>query len=306
MKVLKCALAVSLAFATTGAVFASTGGSGIAGTRHDFATRTNFLGSQVLRPGTANTVGLCSYCHTPHSALATSLLWNKEMSANTFTWSDAVDGATTGGTSYSSMSPSYKGPTVKCLACHDGSVAVGDVAMYKGSVSPSLNTFKVGDQPTDYAGKTYAASGTDSRPQYKIGTGGSMNGNHPVGMPYPELGGATYNGKAMGANVVVSEFQPLATAHQVTATSTGGGLAASTLAPVAAGGGSAASLIKLYTDTAGAGVIRAGTAAGVTGMECSTCHDPHNKQTVDDWMLRGTAQGSTQASGYICLQCHIK
>lgn len=297
MRVLKSVVAVSLALATIGAAMASSGGKGILGTRHDFATRINFLGSQVESPGVANTVGQCSYCHTPHSALQTSLLWNKKMSAATFTWDDAT---TTGGTGFASMAPGYKGPTVKCLACHDGSVAIGDVAMYKGKAR-NANTFKVGDQPTDYSGKTWTAA--DARPQYKVGAGGLMAGTHPVGMAYP-FGQATstYNGTTTGGEVVLAEF--VTNPHQVTPTSVGGGLAASTASPVAEGGGTAASLIKLYTDTGG--VIKAGTNAGTTGMECSTCHDPHNKQTVDDWLLRGQAQGSTQTGGYICLQCHIK
>lgn len=285
MRVSKRVLLLSLALTASGIALAATPGAGIIGTRHDFATRINFLGSQVLTPGVADVVGQCSFCHTPHSASSTSLLWNKTMSANTFTWNDAT--TTTGGTAFASMAPGYKGPTVKCLACHDGSVAVGDVAMYKGKVNPIVNTFKVGDQPTDYTGKTWTAA--DARPQYKVGAGGVMNGTHPVGMAYPQgQAPSTYNATTTGANVVLAEFQPAP--HQVTPTSVGG--AATT------------SLIKMYTDTGG--VITAGANPGTTGMECSTCHDPHNKQTTDDWLLRGKNQGSTQAAGYICLQCHIK
>ncbi len=68
--------------------------------------------------------------------------------------------------------------------------------------------------------------------------------------------------------------------------------------------GTSNSLIKLYSDNGGN--PKAGTAAGTTGMECSTCHDPHNKQTTEDWMLRAKNTGSTKAQGYICVQCHIK
>lgn len=295
MKLTKSALLVALALSFTGAAMASVGGAGIKGTRHDFATRTNFLGSQVTSAGVADQVGLCSFCHTPHSAQSTALLWNKKMSANTFTWDDAT---TTGGTNFASMAPGYKGATVKCLACHDGSVAVGDVTLYKGKVAPVVNTFKVGDQPTDYTGKTWTSA--DARPQYKVGAGGLMAGTHPVGMAYP-FGQAvnTYNATTTGGEVVLAEFDT--NPHQVTPTSIGGG---TTVTATSQGGGSADSLIKLYNDVGG--VMKAGTAAGTTGMECSTCHDPHNKQTTEDWLLRAKNQGSTKAQGYICLQCHIK
>jgi len=302
MKVSKSVLAVSLALATCGAAMASTGGAGIYNTRHDFAVRSNFLGSQSVNPGVVNQVGQCAFCHTPHSAQSSLLLWNKSPSTNTFTWSDASTG-TTGGTDWASMDgATYKGPTAKCLACHDGSVAVGDVSVYKGSLNAQANSFKVGDQPTDFAGKTWTSA--DARPHYKVGAGGDMKGSHPVGMPYPDQAGASYNSIVVGTGVVLGEFQPLNVAHQVTASSLGGGLAVSAAAPVAGGGGNQASLIKLYVDD-GQNIV-AGATAGLTGIECSTCHDPHNKQTVDDWLLRGQNQGSTQTGGYICLQCHIK
>lgn len=299
MKVTKSVLLVALALSVSGVAMASKGGAGIKGTRHDFATRTNFLGSQTIgTAGAADQVGLCSFCHTPHSALSTSLLWNKSYSAATFTWDDAT---TTGGTTFATMAPGYKGASVKCLACHDGSVAVGDVAMYKGKArtgTANVNSFKVGDQPTDYSGKTWTAA--DARPQYKVGAGGLMAGTHPVGMAYPFGQVAnTYNSTTTGGDVVLTEFDT--NPHQVVPTSVGGGISSTA---TALGGGTADSLIKLYNDVGG--VMKAGTHAGTTGMECSTCHDPHNKQTTEDWLLRAKNQGSTKADGYICLQCHIK
>lgn len=304
MKAWKKALLVSLATATPAVALASTPGAGIVGTRHDFATRANFLGTQVPGtmdspivgsgatwvPGDANVVGQCSFCHTPHSAQSTLLLWNKTLSANTFTYDEVT---TTAGTNYSSMGPAYKGPTVKCLACHDASVSIGDVSMYKGKArvgAATVNTFKVGDTPTSFtntAGTVKTFTDADARPQYRVGVGGDLSGTHPVGMVYP-LGQATgtYNSTTPGPDIVYTEFQ--SNPHNPTATAGVAGTAT----------------IKLYQDTGT--TIKAGTAPGATGMECSTCHDPHNKQTTDDWLLRGKAQGSTQASGYICLQCHIK
>jgi hypothetical protein len=256
------ALVVGLALTGPVVAMAATPGAGILGTRHDFATRAEYMATQtdghgVLVPAT-DSVGQCSYCHTPHSAISTSLLWNHTLSGSTFTWDEAT---TTGGTAYASLAPSYKGPTVKCLSCHDGSVAIGDVALYMEGPG-NFNTFKITGGP-------------------QIGSGGSMKGNHPVGMAYP-YGQAvnTYNSTTTGPNVALTEFQ----ADPTVAT--------------------ANAKIKLYNNTGGN--ITGGAATGTSGLECSTCHDPHNKQTTDDLFLRGKLAGSTQAGGYICLQCHIK
>ena len=258
MKLTIKALAISVALAFPVAAFAVVvPGAGLAGTDHDFTG----LASNTT------TIGLCSYCHTPHSAISTSLLWNHKLSANTFAWDDAK---TTGGTNYASLAPTYKGPTVKCLSCHDGSVAIGDVAVYKGA--PGVyNPDKVGGDPVP----------TPAMTAKMIGAGGNMKGNHPVGMPYP-FGQATstYNGITVGANVTLQEFDA---------------------APTSSG---AIAAIRLFNDTGT--LITAGAVAGKSGMECSTCHDPHNKAATDDFFLRGKIAGADKAGGYICLQCHVK
>ena len=239
--------------------------AGLLGTVHDFASGTGdgagYMATQV--GGTAgNTVGLCSFCHTPHSAQTTQLLWNHKPSASTFTWDVAT---TSGGTAFPSLGSTYTGPTVKCLSCHDGTIAIGDVSMYKQAAG-LYNQFKITDPVFQIA---------------KGAVGGNMKGNHPVGMPYPYSGAvSTYAGITTGGQVVIADFQGN---------------------PVNQNG----QKIKLYND-AGTNQIVAGANPGKTGIECSSCHDPHNKQATDDWFLRAKVAGSTAADGYICLQCHIK
>lgn len=298
MKVLKSVLAVSLALATCGAAIASDGGAGMINGRHDFVNRSNFLGAQAGGPGV--TVGLCTYCHTPHSAVTTALLWNRRAVATVYTWDEAK---TSAGTPYAEIEGvTNKGPSVKCLACHDASVAIGDVAWYKGKDNVVYNSFKVGDQPTDYDGVTFAE--TAARPQFVIGSGGAlgMKGNHPVAMPYPDQPDASYGG--VTSQAVVADYRAPADAHQVSPTTVGGGKEGGT-GKYRVIAGAENSYVKLYQQV-GTNAPVAGVAAGNTGIECSSCHDPHNKQTVDDWMLRGKAQGSSVADGYICVQCHSK
>jgi Doubled CXXCH motif (Paired_CXXCH_1) len=240
-------------------------GTGMLGTPHDFAS----AGGNGIVSNEPTGVGLCTYCHTPHKAISTQLLWNHTLSASTFSWDVAK---TTAGTTLPSfVGTTYKGPTAKCLSCHDGTVAVGDVAWYKETARTAgneLTTLKMGDID----------------PIFVIAAGsipGNLAGNHPVAHPYPAGGtGSTYNGSTTGSAAVLSEWQPN---------------------PTLLG----AARIRLFNDD-GTGAITAGVVSGKTGIECSSCHDPHNKATVDDFFLRGKAQGSTQADGYLCLQCHIK
>ncbi len=224
-------------------------GAGLAATKHDFTT---------LAPGPPP-VGLCTFCHTPHNANIQSLLWNHTLSANNFTW--AAGSVTIGGTSYSSFNgATYKGPSAKCLSCHDGSVAIGDVGWWNGGVPGApLSNIKI-------TGANQKATVT-----------GDMTGNHPVAMPFP-FGGVvnTYNTVTNGAASVGSGWQA---------------------DPTATG-------IRLYVDD-GSGNISAGTNAGTTGIECTSCHDPHNGSDVDDvFFLRGNL--GTNTANYICVKCHLK
>jgi predicted CXXCH cytochrome family protein len=56
---------------------------------------------------------------------------------------------------------------------------------------------------------------------------------------------------------------------------------------------------KVYHDD-GAGNIANGPVVGTSGIECGSCHDPHNGAGVEDArFLRGTA-------GEICSKCHVR
>jgi len=248
MKTIKLVLVLALiALLPVIARGAPAPGAGIAGTAHDFYAGT-FL--------TNTTIGECTFCHTPHKALQTALLWNHTLSSATFKWDDTT---TTAGTTYPTIAgATYKGPTAKCLSCHDGSVAVGDVAWF--------------DEKAQVVDATKI---TDATHQVGAGVGNNMAGNHPVAMPYPYNNLANkYNGSTTGSAATLTEWQ------------------ATPVTPV-----------KLYNDD-GSGNISGGPAAGKSGIECSSCHDPHNKASTGDMFLRGTLNGNTTA--YICLKCHIK
>jgi len=222
---------------------------GLVGTAHDFS-------GEIANGATS---GLCTFCHTPHQAQQQNLLWNRALATGTnYTW--GAGAVTTGGTLYPTFQgATYNGTTVKCLSCHDGSVAVGEVAWWAGAPATFPGRPAIGD------------------PTFQVGLGGDMNGNHPVAMPYPfnNVLGNTYNGQTTGVGVVL---------EWVADPQTNG--------------------IRLYNDD-GAGNISAGAVAGQTGIECASCHDPHNGSTVQDiFFLRGTIGGA--APNYICTKCHAK
>jgi len=230
-------------------------GTGIYGTRHDF-TGTGFFTTVSGLP-----IGLCTICHTPHSAFTTSLLWNQKMTTAIFTWGDVTE--TTGHTTLPSSA--RHGSSTKCLSCHDGTVSVGDTAVFNGSVGGVSATYPAGTLVTRIAAGLYG-----------IGHNGNMSGNHPIAVPYPlNTTSSTYNGITTGSSVNLNEFV------------------------------ASPSVVKLYSDD-GSGNISPGPQAGKTGIECSSCHDPHNRQVQDISFLRAKISGSTQADGYLCLQCHIK
>ncbi len=248
MKTLRFLGLVALVVLAPAAAWAFTPGTGIAGTPHDFSSK-------------GGGVGVCTFCHTPHRAIQTLLLWNHTLSTNTFSWD--VPSTTAGTTFPTFKGDTYKGPTAKCLSCHDGSVAVGDIAWWLEGKPAILDNTKY-EWPD-----AFNVGATDGVP-------GSMKGNHPVAMPFPfQAAKNTYNSVTTGNGIVLGEWQSDPQTLN----------------------------IRLFNDD-GSGAITAGAVATKTGIECSSCHDPHNKASVDDLFLRGEVKGTTTA--YICLKCHVK
>jgi Zn-finger protein len=251
---------------------ALAGGEGLAQTPHDFTPN----GTGELKVTAAGTVGLCTFCHTPHKASTTRLLWNHTLSGNSFSWQEATTAA---GTTLPTLGPTYKGASIMCLSCHDGSVAVGDVAWFAESPH-SGGSAMLGPitNPTFLTATGNAAGNMGSAVAVT-----NLAGNHPVGIPYPFKQVAnTYNGITSGGALVMTAYQADPTALT-------------------------SANIRLYQDDGGGNMVPttlsySGTGAGI---ECSSCHDPHNKSSVDDLFLRGKLTGSVQSDGYICLQCHL-
>lgn len=220
MRIIKILAATALTLASAAAIAGQAPGTGITATKHDWSATS---GQTLLlwmsgpkdaqgnvTPGTYNNgvayidpatgkqgttkvqFGLCTKCHTPHQAKSTNLLWNHTLTVTNYSWDQP---ATTAGTQYATFKgDTYKGPTTKCLSCHDDSLASTDGVWFNRQV---------------VSGSKYVApAGTlNSGHEVAHGETGSMAGSHPVAMPYPLNGAANlYNGKTSGSEIEFTEF----------------------------------------------------------------------------------------------------
>jgi len=142
------------------------------------------------------TTGVCTFCHTPHRGYATQPAWNHALPGNTYTWNE---GTLASGTPFPTISPTWPGASRFCLSCHDGSTAIGAVALFNGRSW-------LGGQAID--------TDTHAGDNVQIGTvSGNLTNNHPFALPFP-YGGApsTYNGVTTSAGALAQSWQPDPTA----------------------------------------------------------------------------------------------
>jgi len=123
---------------------------------------------------TSTQTQICVFCHTPHRAAATKLLWNRT-STSAAGW---TAGNTTSGTGLPAAS-ALSAPSKNCLSCHDGTQSLGAVVNYQGAAA----SFTM-------SGAAVAATGFLNATAYQVGAGGNMDTNHPVSIPYK---GSLYN-----------------------------------------------------------------------------------------------------------------
>ncbi|MCF6358148.1 MAG: hypothetical protein L3J54_10120, partial [Draconibacterium sp.] len=115
----------------------------------------------VSGPGTVISTSeseVCIFCHTPHNSNAQAPLWNRNSSTATYT---IYDNAISSSLNASPTQPD--GSSILCLSCHDGTVALGEVA------SRTTDIF-------DGAGGKMPVGSTN------LGT--NLSNNHPISFVY--------------------------------------------------------------------------------------------------------------------------
>jgi predicted CXXCH cytochrome family protein len=122
----------------------------VVGSKHDLSMPPGVdggTGPGPIQSTDAGTTEICVFCHTPHNARAGAPLWNRSIRQASYTvyTSDvmadlgmtAEDPTDTGAAGYAVHTK-----TRICLSCHDGTIALGNLANWRGSPSnvPMLNT----------------------------------------------------------------------------------------------------------------------------------------------------------------------
>ena len=285
MKGLKLLLGTTLAVASFAAA-AYTPGAGITGTPHDWsatngtsllqwvdskgAITTYNTGNPYIDPATGKqgkvsvTIGQCTKCHTPHQAKSATLLWNHTLQATAYSWDVP---ATTAGTPYAKFSgDTYKGPTTKCLSCHDGLMASTDGMWFnRQSVS----------------GSKYVAAVGSLNSGHEVSEGADLSKTHPVAMPYPVNGTSNnYNFVNNGAQIEPSEWvaDPMATNKIRLFNDDGSG-------------------------NVTAGVVAG--RSGIECTSCHDVHNGARVKDVILLTGKLTG-ADRSPGGYICTQCHLK
>jgi predicted CXXCH cytochrome family protein len=152
--------------------------------------------------------------------------------------------------------------SMRCLSCHDGTVGLGDVNNMGGGTAGTIVM----------SGPVTAG--------YLVGNGAAGNemvNNHPVSIPYAGLTVGTVTSKAVADGTVGNYWQ-------------------------VASGASCSSPSGFCTAKAATGsfINLKGTVATALTVECSSCHEPHNKYG-GTYFLRVAAANSA-----LCLACHNK
>jgi len=151
-----------------GSLLTLTARAGIVGSPHDFS-------SQSWNTDPSDPATVCGTCHIPHHADSSVVpLWSHQTTASTFTMYNQAN------VPVSSMQASVKaspnGPSLACLSCHDGTVAINT---YGGNPA-------YGGAWTTHGPAAYITNGAN------LGT--DLTHSHPISFQYnPALVGTSPN-----------------------------------------------------------------------------------------------------------------
>ena len=148
----------AIAMAAAAAVFADP--LGIRNSKHDFS-----MTGSGGKYGSQDTNQVCIFCHAPHHAMSTQLVWNRSLpNAAAF---NVYGGPANPSPTFKATPQQPKSPSLRCLACHDGSVAVD---AFNAGRTWTARMPAIGD--INYPGSPYGAAGAN--------IGGNYAGNDNV------------------------------------------------------------------------------------------------------------------------------
>jgi len=268
--------------------------NGVVASRHNLGS----FGSFITTTGENGTTEVCVFCHTPHhtnTAVTPAPLWNRGNSAATYT----AYGTTIGGTTITSIGS----VSLACLSCHDGVTTFDNLINAPGAGGVNSAGASQGWTFADEGG----TGGISSMPTFVTGSGderlnigNDLSNDHPMSVTY---------------NSTVASLRPQTTV--ISGIDLTAGLQAS--AATAYGNNLAQNNWAIAGYISGTATINDLLRNGK--VECSSCHDPHFKNTswdeieaingyagkepseIDGLFLRRV--GGNTGSG-VCRTCHNK
>jgi predicted CXXCH cytochrome family protein len=162
---------------------------------HDFSTS-----GKGGKWGSATIDEVCVFCHTPHKAISQTMIWNHQMGQTNFTlYSNPGSMVTTPiqPTTYS----------LRCLACHDGSVAI-DALNNVGGRQPVPAMMAIGD--VYYPGSPYGSGGANIGGNYSGNANvNNLSDDHPVSILYDNAAYAASQGRLKDPSTLATLPAPL-------------------------------------------------------------------------------------------------
>ncbi|MBI5587947.1 MAG: hypothetical protein HY889_06225, partial [Deltaproteobacteria bacterium] len=243
---------------TNGTVSSYTGGAaanGIAASRHNLGSFGSFITSTAQN----GTTEICVFCHTPHhtnTAVNPAPLWNRG-NASAYT----AYGTTIGGSNITTVGSVSQA----CLSCHDGVTTFDNLVNAPGAGGVVAGGASQGWTFADEGG----TGGASSMPAFATGAGDerlnigtTLSNDHPMSVTYnPNVASLRPTNTVIGTINLTTGLQASAS------TAFNNNLAQNRWA------------IKGYID---GGTATIADLLRNTKVECSSCHDPHFKNTSWD------------------------
>ena len=273
-------------------------------TKHNLGSTPNGIAGANKFDGTTE---ICVFCHTPHGAntATTAPLWNRNFTAvNAYITYDSL-----GTTSFDAKAAPTGSVSLACLSCHDGTQAMNIMINTPGS---GTTTTLAGT----WSGAAFTASpiGSLNTVGKFTNIGLDLTNDHPVSIQYGGGGisdsnpsATALNGCASPACVTLDPYfaQPSGNSAPTARTVAGIGQVGTRIL----GGGKRVWWVEVdsipgqsKTDMTLYSRSEPSIGGGINQpfVECASCHDPHNNNTL---FLRHTSANESSAT---CLTCHIK
>ncbi len=268
--------------------------SGIANTKHNLSATSPLAPARSIRATTETQI--CVFCHTPHSGDTSNPwapLWNRRQeSASTYA---LYSSASYDATHIQTTANQPAGSSKLCLACHDGTLAIGQVNVYNRQIAATnppgilINMTTVAGTGTGQTIPVGLGIGTG----FTRNLGADLSNDHPISVTY-----------TAALAIRDGEMRELDSAQNWPQGSAG-----------------SARVVGVRE----AGVRRPTIRLEPTGLDgapdgqvqCASCHDPHvaNSPTLGNMKFlrmnrlqqaRPTSSAVAVGTDIVCLACHDK